>query len=226
MVNALSLRWFYTLALSLWVSFVAAGASAAAEDGPAPLKIMAFGDSLTAGYGLPQGDGFVPQLNSWLNANSDIPFEVVNAGVSGDTTAGGRSRLDWGLAPFGAAGPDLVILELGANDGLRGLPPRITRENLDAILAALAVKNIPVLLAGMMAPPNLGPDYASDFNPIYPDLAAKYGAPLYAFFLEGVAANPALNQADGIHPTAEGVAIIVAKLGPLVLETLQGAPPS
>lgn len=191
-----------------------------------PIQILAFGDSLTAGYGLGPGEGFVPQLEAWLDQHIERPVTVTNGGVSGDTSSGGRARLDWGLAPYGDAGPDLVILELGANDGLRGINPALTRTNMTAILETLTGRNIPVLLAGMLAPPNLGPDYRAAFDPIYPELATEYGVPLYPFFLDGVAADPALNQADGIHPTAEGVAIIVEKLGPLVLAALDAAAPA
>ncbi len=184
--------------------------------------ILAFGDSLTAGYGLPPGDGFTEKLQVWLNAQGKA-VKVINGGVSGDTSSGGRSRLDWVLSAANGGKPHLVILELGANDGLRGIDPAITRKNIDAMMAKLTTKNIPVLIAGMRAPPNLGPDYMANFNSIFPDMAAKYGAMLYPFFLEGVAADPAFNQADGIHPTAEGVDIIISKLGPVVLSALEQA---
>lgn len=223
----LGLFW---LTLSLLTLFFAAAATAdesekstseksASEKSVSGKSVMALGDSLTAGYGLPTGDGFVPQLSAWLNARSKTPIRVVNAGVSGDTSSGGRARLAWSLAGVGGT-PDLVILELGANDSLRGINPDVTRENLDAIVKSLQEKGIAVLIAGMMAPPNMGPDYAAQFNPIYPGLAARYDLPLYPFFLEGVAADPALNQADGIHPTKEGVAIIVDKMGPVILSAL------
>lgn len=206
--------------VGLLVTLAPFAATSMADDQQSkPLTVMALGDSLTAGYGLPTGDGFVPQLEAWLAENAPSPVRVVNAGVSGDTTSGGRSRLAWSLGGAGGK-PDLVLLELGANDGLRGIDPARTRENLDAIIADLKARDIPVLIAGMMAPPNLGPDYAADFNPIFPDLATKHGAALYPFFLDGVAADPALNQDDGIHPTKEGVAIIVEKLGPVVLAAL------
>ncbi|WP_417455997.1 arylesterase [Kordiimonas sp.] len=184
------------------------------------VQILAFGDSLTAGYGLAPGEGFTEQLEVWLNENAEVAIEVINAGVSGDTSSGGRARLEWGLAPVKDGRPDLVILELGANDGLRGIDPHITAENIDAMAATLAERDIPVLIAGMMAPPNLGADYAAVFNPIFPETAEKYGFPLYPFFLDGVAADASLNQSDGMHPTAEGVKIIVEKIGPVVLEVL------
>jgi len=142
---------------------------------------------------------------------------VLNAGNSGDTTAGGLARIDWALADD----PDAVILELGANDGLRGLDPQATYDNLDAILAKLTGEGLPVLLAGMLAPPNLGREYGEDFNAVYPRLAKQHDVPLYPFFLDGVAANPALNQGDGIHPNAAGVAEIVARIKPHVVRLLE-----
>lgn len=176
--------------------------------------ILALGDSLTAGYGLEQTDAFPVQLQAALiKAGHDVT--VLNAGVSGDTTAGGRSRLAWLLS----ADIDAVIVSLGANDGLRGLDPKQTRDNLDWILATLKERSIPTLLSGMYAPPNLGKDYGAEFNAIYPALAQKYGAVFDPFFLEGVAAMPSLNQDDGMHPNAQGVAIIVERLVPKV-ETL------
>ena len=184
----------------------------------APVKILALGDSLTAGFGLPPGQGFVPQLQKALK-DSGIDAEVQDGGVSGDTTAGGLARLDWALAE----NPKVVIVELGANDALRGLDPGQARSNLSAILAKLTAQNRGVLLAGMLAPPNLGSDYGAAFNAIYPDLARQYGVVLYPFFLDGVAANPALNQPDGLHPTAEGVAIIVKRLLPSLRQVIAKA---
>jgi acyl-CoA thioesterase-1 len=178
----------------------------------APLRILALGDSLTAGYGLGLGQGFVPQLQKALSAHG-VQAEVLDGGVSGDTSAGGLSRLDWALADK----PDLVILELGANDMLRGTDPAETRANLDAILAKLKAAKTRVLLAGMRAAPNLGADYAGAFESIYRDLAAKYDVPLYPFFLEGVAADANLNQPDGMHPNEAGVAEIVRRILPHVL---------
>ncbi len=185
-------------------------------------RVVAFGDSLTAGFGLPQADGFVPQLQAWLQGQG-ADVVVVNAGVSGDTTAGGKARVDWVLSE----GADLVILELGANDMLRGVAPRVARENLDAILANISARGIKVLVAGMLAPSNYGADYRAEFDAIYPELAAKYGATLYPFFLQGLGQASgiselfALMQADGMHPNAKGVKLIVADIGPLVLEALQ-----
>ncbi|MEE8270112.1 MAG: arylesterase, partial [Alphaproteobacteria bacterium] len=164
------------------------GATAAAE----PIRLLALGDSLTAGYGLTESDSFTVRLEAALR-DRGYDIEVQNGGVSGDTTAGGLARLDWVLSDR----PQLVLLELGANDGLRGLDPEETRRNLAGILAVLTERRIPTLLAGMYAPPNLGGDYGTTFDRLYPALAAEYGVPLYPFFLEGVAARPALNQADG-----------------------------
>ena len=175
------------------------------------LVVLAFGDSLTAGYGLPARDAFVARLQAALRQQGHA------GSVSGDTTSGGRARLDWTLS----GKVDLVILELGANDGLRGVDPRVTRANLDAMLAALGKRNIPVLLAGMLAPPNLGPEYGEAFNSIYPDLARKHAVTLYPFFLQGVAAKPALNQNDGLHPNAAGVRVIVAAMTPYVVDLLK-----
>ena len=185
-----------------------------------PAQVVALGDSLTAGYGLAEGEGFVPQLQAWLAANGSDAV-VVNAGVSGDTTAGGLSRLDWALAPEA----DALIVTLGGNDMLRGLPPAEARANLDAILTKAQAKGLPVLLVGMQAPGNWGPEYKAAFDAIYPDLAAAHHVLLAdSFFgplLNGTSDPAALApwmQADGIHPNAEGVKVIVAGLGPKVLE--------
>ncbi len=180
-----------------------------------PLRILALGDSLTAGYGLPAGQGFVPRLEAALQARGR-GVRVLDAGVSGDTSAGGLARLDWALAEQ----PQAAILELGANDGLRGLEPRQTQANLAAILDRLASRGIPTLLTGMVAPPNLGADYGREFAAMFDSLASERpGVMVYPFFLEGVAADPALNQADGIHPNARGVAEIIRRILPAV-ETL------
>ena len=183
--------------------------SRAAHAADAP-KLLCLGDSLTAGYGLPPGQGFVPQLQAALGAKA----KLLDAGVSGDTTAGGLARLDWALGDR----PQAAIVELGGNDGLRGLAPAQTEANLKGILAKLGA--MPVLLSGMLAPPNLGAEYGRDFAASFRRVAAAHPAALFdPFFLEGVAGNPALNQADGIHPNAEGVRLLVRRLLPLV-ETL------
>lgn len=180
------------------------------------IRILAFGDSLTAGYGLPEGKGFTVQMEAALREQG-YPVEVLNAGVSGDTTAAGRSRLEWTLAE----NPDLVVLALGGNDGLRAINPAETRANLAAMLEVLRQRNFPVLLVGMYAPPNLGRDYAETFNAIYPELAEQYRTALYPFFLEGVAADRALNLPDGIHPNAEGVAVIIERMVPYVIRLIE-----
>jgi acyl-CoA thioesterase-1 len=181
----------------------------------APVKIMAFGDSLFAGYGVADADNIPTQLELALKADGH-DVTMINAAVSGDTTADGLARLDWSLSEK----PDLVLLELGANDALRALDPDMARANLDRILARLKAANIPVLICGMIAPRNLGPSYAAKFDPIFADLAAKYNAPLYPFILDGVALDPSLNQADGIHPNPQGVKIVVKRLTPYVEKAL------
>lgn len=177
----------------------------------ATIKLVALGDSLTAGYGLPPSDAFPAKLEAALKARGH-DVTVANAGVSGDTTGDGLARLDWSVPPDAEA----VIVELGANDALRGIEPKLSRDNLDKLLARLAERHLPVLLAGMLAPPNLGPEYSAAFDPLYPDLAAKYGAVLYPFFLDGVATRRDLVQADGLHPNAAGVDVIVTKILPSV----------
>ncbi len=177
-----------------------------------PFKILMLGDSLTAGYGLEKGAGFTDQLQQKINSlNKNI--KIINAGVSGDTTQGGVARLNWALADK----PDMVVVELGANDGLRGIDPDLTRGNLEKLIEGLQKKGLKILLAGMLAPPNLGEDYGHLFNAIYPDLAKSYGITLYPFFLDGVAGNPVLNQEDGIHPNREGVGVIVDRILPYIL---------
>jgi acyl-CoA thioesterase I len=190
---------------------VAAQAQQAAA--PSPVKIVALGDSLTAGYGLSDKDGFVPRLQAALSAKG-IAAEVVNAGVSGDTSSDGLARLDWSVPQ----GTSAVIVELGANDMLRGIKPQITRDALDAILKRLTARHIAVLLCGMRAAPNLGTDYGKAFEAIYPDLAAKYGTLLYPFFLDGVAGNLKLTQPDGMHPNPSGVGVVVQRILPKVEE--------
>lgn len=177
----------------------------------APVKILMLGTSLTQGYGLPPGTEIPVVLQAKLKS-AGIDATVINAGVSGDSSAGGLARLDWSLADR----PDAAIVELGSNDALRGIPPKQTEKNLSAILARLKAARIPTLLLGMMAPRNLGPEYAHEFDPIYPKLARQYGTALYPFVLEGVALNPKLNQADGMHPNPAGVKIVVARILPYV----------
>lgn len=182
--------------------------------------VLAFGDSLTAGYGLGPRQSFPAQLEAVLR-RSGMAVRVHNAGVSGDTTAQGRARLGWVLRGLKAR-PDLAIVELGANDMLRGLPPAVARDNLDAILGELRRRRIPVLLAGMRSAPNLGGRYAQAFEGLYPALAAKHGAALYPFFLDGVITRRALTLPDGLHPNARGVAEIVRRITPLVRRELNG----
>nr|WP_246263450.1 arylesterase [Parasphingopyxis algicola] len=176
--------------------------------------IVAFGDSLYAGYGLNQDEGFAPELENALR-DSGLSVRVVNAGVSGDTTAAGRQRLAFTLDGLDAK-PDLVIVGLGGNDMLRGISPDQTRANLAAILEDLDSRDIGAMLTGMVAAPNLGQDYGSEFNPIYPDLAEQFDVPLYPFFLDGVIQQPGLMLPDGIHPNANGIDAIVARVEPLV----------
>jgi acyl-CoA thioesterase I len=188
--------------------------------GTKPIKMVVLGDSLSAGFGLPGPAAFPARLQKALKSN-EIDVDMINAGVSGDTSTGGRDRLDWSVPE----GTQAVIVELGANDALRGTDPKVTREALSDIVTGLKARKIAVLLCGMVAPPNYGSDYAAHFNAIYPDLSKSFGVPLYPFFLEGVAANAKLNQADGMHPTAEGVDVIVKNILPTVeafLGTLPG----
>ncbi|WP_300973113.1 arylesterase [Sphingomonas sp. LHG3406-1] len=185
------------------------------SDGP---LILAFGDSLTAGYGLGRGLGFAPQLQDALRRHG-IKARVHDAGVSGDTTAGGRARLGWTLQRMGSK-PDLAIVELGANDMLRGVDPAVTEANLDAILAELKKQGVPVLVAGMLAAPNLGPDYRRRYETIFPSLARKYDADLYPFILQGVVGNRALLLSDGVHPNFEGIKRMVTGILPTVQRAL------
>lgn len=187
--------------------------SARAEEA---LRIVAIGDSLTAGYGLPTGEDFVTRLQAALQKKG-LNLRIENAGVSGDTSAGGLQRLDWAL---GTGSVSAVILELGANDALRGIDPAETRRNLSQIIEAIQAKDIPVFLAGMRAPPSMGAEYTRAFDAIFPELAEKYDTGFYPFFLEGVAADPALNQEDYIHPNAKGVEVIVENILPYVTEFL------
>ena len=179
--------------------------------GAKPIKMVVLGDSLSAGLGLAAGSAFPARLQKALK-DKGIDVDMVNAGVSGDTASGGRDRLDWSVPE----GTEAVIVELGANDALRGINPKITREALSDIVRRLKARGVAVMLCGMLAPPNYGSDYAARFDAIYPDLATSFGVPLYPFFLDGVAANAKLNQADGLHPTAEGVDVIVKNILPTV----------
>jgi acyl-CoA thioesterase-1 len=199
--------------------FVLAAAGAQAD----PVRITAFGDSLVQGYGLPQGQGWVPQLQGWLDAQGE-EVELINAGVSGDTTAGGAARIDWTLADT----PDALIVALGGNDLLRGLAPEESRRNLTAIMEAAEAKALPVLLVGIQAPGNYGADFKESFDGIYPDLAARFDALLHPDSLAGIRAATgndiqaagAYLQDDGIHPNAEGVALNVAAIGPKVQQLI------
>jgi len=196
--------------------FLALTAPAYAEE--APMRIVVFGDSLAAGYGLLPAEGFTGQLQDWADDALETPIKIENAGVSGDTTAGGLARLDWAL---GSELPDAVIVELGGNDALRGIEPEETQSNLDQILTKLAEKEIPALLAGMLAPRNMGDDYVTAFEAVYPALAEKHDVIYLPFFLEGVAGQRDLNQADGIHPNAEGVKKVVAHIAPKMRELME-----
>ena len=191
-----------------------AGTAFAQSQGAAqakPIKMVVLGDSLSAGLGLSAPEAFPERLQNALKSKG-IAVDIGNAGVSGDTSSGGRDRLDWSVPE----GTQAVIVELGANDALRGTDPSVTRAALTDILTRLKARGIAVLLCGMLAPPNYGSDYSARFNAIYPDLAKSFGVPLYPFFLQGVAADARLNQADGMHPTAEGVDVIVRNILPTV----------
>jgi acyl-CoA thioesterase I len=220
-VERRALLFVHILVLSLLLMTAAtAFAPAAAAPATKPIKMVVLGDSLSAGLGLSASAAFPERLQKSLQAKG-IAVDMVNAGVSGDTSSGGRDRLEWSVPE----GTDAVILELGANDALRGTDPAVTRSALSDILTRLKARGIAVLLCGMVAPPNYGSDYSARFNAIYPDLAKSFGVPLYPFFLKGVAADASLNQADGIHPTAEGVDLIVKNILPTVqafLGTISG----
>jgi acyl-CoA thioesterase I len=180
-------------------------------------EILAFGDSLTAGLGLSASAAFPARLAARLK-DEGIDVKMINGGVSGDTTTDGLARLDWALADK----PDFVILALGANDALRGIDPKIVRANLDKMIGKIQASGAKLLLLGMLAPTNWGPQYKHDFDRIYPELAKAHNVPLYPFFLEGVAMNPALNQPDGLHPNERGVAILVDRIAPLVAQMVGG----
>ncbi len=196
---------------------LAAAFAGALAAGRVPV-ILDFGDSLTAGYGLPTGQAFPARLEAWLHQQG-IEARVVNAGVSGDTTAGGLARLDWALADK----PDLVILALGANDALRGIEPSSVRENLDKMIGKIEASGAKMLLLGMLAPPNWGEEYRHAFDQIFPELARIHHLPLYPFFLEGVAMKPELNQPDGLHPNERGVTVLVDRIAPVVARLLGSA---
>lgn len=207
---------FKTIVVALLVA-----APVAAHAAGRPIRILAFGDSLTQGYGVPPGDDFPDVLEHALKAKG-MNATVINAGVSGDTSAGGLARLDWSLEDANNP-PDAAILELGANDGLRGLPVDDMAKNLDTILARFKARGIPVLLAGMKAPRNYGDAYAKQFDAVYPQLARKYGVLLYPFFLDGVALNTNLIQADGLHPNPAGVEVIVRNMTLMVVRLIEQA---
>jgi acyl-CoA thioesterase-1 len=186
-----------------------------------PLTILVVGDSLTSGYGLAAGDGFPARLERVLSQQG-FSVSVRDGGVSGDTTSGGRARLAWMLNRVPA--PNAVIIQLGANDALRGVDPAVTEANLAAMIETLQARNLPVLLAGMRAPPNMGEEFRQRFDAIFPALATRYRIPLYPFFLEGVAGMAAMNQADGIHPNADGVGEIVRRITPDVVALIRSVP--
>ena len=214
----MSFKRIFAAGLMLFLGVSSAMSSARAET----FQIVGFGDSLTAGFGLGPGEGFTDKLQAALRARGH-DVTVANAGVSGDTSSGGLARLDWSVPD----GTQLVILELGANDMLRGVSPEITQKNLDDMLAKLKERKIAVLLAGMRAAPNLGADYQNAFDTMYPKLAAKYDVPLYPFFLDGVAGQSALQLEDGLHPNAKGVDQMVERILPTVekaIATVQGDP--
>ena len=207
------MRGFRILLTTVLLTIMAGAGPALA----APFKILALGSSLTQGYGLPPGTEFPVQLQAALKRDG-IDAVVTNAGVSADTSAGGLARLDWSLADH----PDAVILELGSNDMLRGVPPSETEKNLRAILTKLKAAHVKVLLTGMHAQRNLGAEYVKEFDPIYPRLAKEFNVLFYPFFLDGVALNPKLNQADGMHPNPAGVKVIVARMLPYVKKLVKG----
>ncbi|WP_429814676.1 arylesterase [Ensifer sp. B1-9] len=202
----MALKGFQRVFLALMMT-IALSSTARAET----ISLVGFGDSLMAGYQLPPQDAFPTRLEKALKEKG-LDVTIANAGVSGDTSSGGLARIDWSV-PDGTKG---VILELGANDALRGIPPEATRKNIEAMITRLKDRGIAVLLAGMMAPPNMGADYAARFNPIYPELAEKYGLELYPFFLDGVVTEAKLKLEDGIHPNGDGVGVMVEKALPVV----------
>lgn len=205
----------FVMLAGLTIGAFGAAESHAQTADQSPKTLVLFGDSLMAGYGLSHENGFAPKLEAALE-DAGYAVEVINSSISGDTTAAGLARLDWALVEK----PDAVLLELGANDALRGLEPSQTRDNLAKIIEKLRAMDVSVLLAGMMAPPNMGKAYGAEFNSIYPDLSGRYQIDFYPFFLDGVAAEPTLNQDDGMHPNADGVEVIVKRILPDVIDLL------
>lgn len=203
---------------ALTIAALLVGMSIAAGAALAQPRLLVLGDSLTAGYGLPAEQAFPRRLQDWLKRNG-VDVTVINAGVSGDTSAGGLARIDWAI---GNTPPEFALVELGANDGLRGLPPTSMEANLDKIVMRLKARGTKVLLAGMYAPRNFGRDYAAEYDAVFPRVAQRHQVPLYPFFLEGAATDPALNQPDGIHPNARGVEAIVERIGPYVRRLIAG----
>ncbi|MCF8476635.1 MAG: arylesterase [Pseudolabrys sp.] len=200
---------------AIWLTIACVLTPAFVQAADKPVKIVVLGDSLSAGFGLPVEAAFPAKLAQALKAKG-IAATVVNAGVSGDTASGGLGRLDWSVPD----GTDAVIVELGANDALRGIDPKLTKKALDGILTKLKDRHIAVLLAGMQSPRNMGPDYVRDFDAIFPALASAHGSVFYPFFLDGVATDPTLNQGDGMHPNAAGVDVIVTRILPKVEELI------
>ncbi len=199
----------------LHIAVIVASLTFAVAASARTISLVGFGDSLMAGYQLPPGDGFPEKLQAALKAKG-VDISIANAGVSGDTTTGGLARIDWSIPD----GTDGVILELGANDALRGIPPQESEKNLDQMIARLKERGIAVLLVGMLAPPNMGGDYAAQFNSIYQKLAQKHGVALYPFFLDGVALDAGLKLDDGMHPNSRGIDVMVEKMEPAITQFL------
>lgn len=212
-------HWLATMTLVCFASIAGALSAPAADATGGQVRIVVLGDSLSAGLGLAVNEALPAKLEKALKAKG-LDVAIENAGVSGDTASGGLGRLDWSIPE----GTDAVIVELGANDALRGIDPKVTRAALETIIKRLKERRIAVLLAGMLAPRNYGPDYVAAFDPIYPELAAAHDVILYPFILDGIAGDRALNQADGLHPTAAGVDIMVARMLPKVEELMAQIP--
>ena len=219
LVNVLGMALALSLSAPLPAAAQPPAPAPASAPNPASVRLLAFGDSLTSGYGLAPEEAFPVKLQARLQADG-FKVEVTNGGFSGDTTAGGLARVKWVLADH----PQFALVEFGANDALRGLDPSLARANLVKILDRMKGAGVRVLLVGMRAPANWGPDYEQQFNAIYPDLAKQYGVPLYPFFLDGVALDPALNQPDGLHPNEAGVDVIVARIASAVEKLLKSKP--